>query len=251
MSIEVQHIPGSALFAFSDDIADEDNSTYFIHDNGGRPYRVQIKPNKIAIFDNYHGSLLYEIQDYTRVFIGESPLTEITRFGGGHGPAFRGNSILVESSQQEYIFIGKGVFAFTTNSPINYFLSEVGNNDVPYPYAIDELDHFYLFTEHAVLDTVSPDFIDDPYQSLYSISQQRYQDILGIKGFIGKDQNEVFRLSFQLDPENHYERPWMTNLQVVLMDNSKVPITKMEYINMMEKINSELGISHLISLRIS
>ena len=41
----------------------------------------------------------------TQVFIGRSPLNEMTRRSGGHGPGFDGNSILLKR-HKDYVFIG-------------------------------------------------------------------------------------------------------------------------------------------------
>ena len=243
--MQVQHMAGSATISLSDDVEVADSNTYFTHHNGGRPFRVQVRTNRVVVFDNYDDVQLCELRDPRHVFVGESPLTAMTLFSGGHGPAFKGNSILVETAPLEYVFVGSTLFAFTTDASIIRFVSEVGNNDVPYPYAIDELDRHYLFTEDVVLSAVVEDLIEDPYQALYRVPQEKYKGILDIEGFVGADPDETFRLTYHIDPAWHYDRPWMYNLHAVLKDGTRVPVSKNEYIDMMESVNSALGISKI------
>lgn len=62
-----------------------------------------------------------------------------------------GNSILTELSEGRYLFIGESVFEFQTadgKSGITLYRSPVGNNDVPYPFAMDD-EYVYLLIEDA------------------------------------------------------------------------------------------------------
>ena len=81
---------------------------------------------------------------------------EFTKFGGGYGPEFDGNSILIHVHENEYIFVGHRIFSFRPAFPIVDFKSPVGNNDVPYPYALASRDahrRYYLFAfDGVVLD---------------------------------------------------------------------------------------------------
>lgn len=75
------------------------------------------------------------------IFIGKSVLNEMTKFSGGHGERFDGNTILLrvgETSEFRYLWIGYGIFEFTTDEVIVKFTASVGNNCVPYPYAESE-----------------------------------------------------------------------------------------------------------------
>lgn len=87
------------------------------------------------IFDN-----LIKKYNPTEIFIGKSELNDMTRFSGGYGDKFDGNSILMKidepvSGKFKYVHIGINVFEFTTDEPIVRYVSSVGNNSVPYPYA--------------------------------------------------------------------------------------------------------------------
>lgn len=75
------------------------------------------------------------------VFIGKSVLNSMTDFSGGYGDKYDGNSILLrvgDNTEFRYIFIGLNVVEFTTDEVITKYVSSVGNNQVPYPYAESE-----------------------------------------------------------------------------------------------------------------
>lgn len=119
---------------------------YYTHNNGGRPYKVDIRDEEVKIYNNY------EIKNPdkpivafkpSKVFIGESPECYAEKYDG--------NTILLEIGENEYIYIGECITKFKTLSKVIYYLSPVGNNDVPYPFAIDEKGNFYLIAEDIIL----------------------------------------------------------------------------------------------------
>jgi hypothetical protein len=138
---------------------------YHIVGNGGNPYRAHVvtAANETAN-ENASGRGMTSI-DVTlpnathamhlsavlRVWVGTSPLNTMTRFSGGHGNQFDGNSLLVHVRNNVHVFFGANVYAFEPIAPIRAFVSPVGNSGVSYPYAIDTDDNFYLLTKHAVL----------------------------------------------------------------------------------------------------
>ena len=72
----------------------------------------------------------------------------------------------VKIKDNEYVFIGSEFFSFQSLSEIHTFVSPVGNNDVPYPYAIDSNNNYYLLAENVVLTKMlKPD--DNPYDYYY------------------------------------------------------------------------------------
>ena len=71
----------------------------------------------------------------------------MTKFSGGYGKFFDGNSILLKLSKNKYVYIGSVIYSFTSYNEITTFISPVGNSDVPYPYAIDEKNNYYLLLE--------------------------------------------------------------------------------------------------------
>lgn len=146
-----------------------------IHDNGGRPFKVDIS-SKVDVYkqisnDVYESTPFLTLQPQ-RIFVGTSPLIPMTEFSDGYGPEFDGNSILLEMDPKEktYIFIGSEIFSFQSFDKIVKFVSPVGNNDVPYPYAIDECGNCYLLLEDVVLKLGSFT-IQEPYQYYYKQSR--------------------------------------------------------------------------------
>lgn len=72
------------------------------------------------------------------IFIGTSPYNMMTDFSGGHGDKFDGNSLLLRIGNLEehrYLSISGNIYEFYTDEKITKYVSSVGNNCVPYPYA--------------------------------------------------------------------------------------------------------------------
>ena len=67
--------------------------------------------------------------------------------------------------ENKYIFIGCIIYSFTTDYEITKFISPVGNNDFPYPYAIDTINNYYIML-HTIIISVNHK-IDDPYDYYY------------------------------------------------------------------------------------
>ena len=172
--------------------------SYFIHDNGGRPFIVYIKDQKdVSIYkksdkyfvieeENYKWMYINLVAKYKplKIWIGKSPKNNITLGGGGYGKKFDGNSILLQITKNNYVFIGSSIYTFEHKNKINKFISPVGNNDVPYPYAIDINNNYILFSEYKIMNDVPKKYISDPYEYYYfdenknkSISKLKYKTI--------------------------------------------------------------------------
>jgi len=134
---------------------------YYIHDNGGRPFKVIVDKNKVSIYKNtteYPEEELYDglvkTLNVKEVFVGKSSGNS---YMSDHTPSkakeFIGNSILLEVSAKKYMYIGTEVYMFETEDKIESYYSLVGNNDVPYPIALGTenvyfmLDHTYVKRE--------------------------------------------------------------------------------------------------------
>ena len=165
---------------------------YFIHDNGGRPFLVYVAGNKVWIykhskeviidekgFDNpkYYTELVKEY-DAKQVFIGKSPLNEMTKYSAGHGPKFTGNSILLKIGDKRYVSIGWTIYEFTTKDNILEYHSPVGNSDVPYPVAVGE-DYVYFMIEDKY---VSKDQFED-FPKKYQWHDHAYSKLWGQEPF--------------------------------------------------------------------
>jgi hypothetical protein len=231
MTISVQFVPGTASWSKNKPL---EPNQYLTHDNGGKPYRV-IVGDAITIIDEYENKTLFTLNHET-VWIGESPLTATTEFSGGHGDDFKGNSILVQITERRYVFIGHMVYSFETEHPIIHYVSEVGNNDVPYPFAIDTEHNFYLMIENIMMP-VPEEYHSDPYGYYYN---QEYNSILNINELIsdynGENQKR-YSLSYHCNAKQHYNYPWMKNLHAVDNTTGKVySVSEEDYVEMMRKI---------------
>ena len=165
---------------------------YFTHRNYSRPYLVFVGKNDAYVYvqsinDKYiNEDDLFENEEYytkligyfkfENIFIGKTILNEMTKFSGGHGKWADGNSILIHISSDKYIFIGSDIYSFKSFSKIKKFYSPIGNNDVPYPYAIDDNNNNYLLIEKMVVENFSSKklkkyYYDDPYTIYYNINE--------------------------------------------------------------------------------
>lgn len=154
-------------------------SCYLVHDNGGRPFQVRVDAGAQRFWvlkqalGNDDDEARYEETvvlptEYARAFVGKSPKCPMTRFSGGHGRRFDGNSMLFELGPLRYMHIGESVRTFEARAPITEFVSPVGNSDVPYPYAVDTEGTAYLITEDiALVGYTRAALGTDPYEVYY------------------------------------------------------------------------------------
>ena len=160
---------------------------FFTHDNGGRTYAVFISQFMVLVYKTFidlrdvlsiSDDIIYYCNKPYQVFIGKHKHNSLKQFHGSNNivlsksklehllPSFSsGNSILIEEDPLQYVFIGDSLFEFSTDEPINFFFSPIGNSDVPYPYAIS--DYFtFLLTEKVFISNEDRNTID-PYQQYY------------------------------------------------------------------------------------
>ena len=174
---------------------------YFIHDNGGRPFLVYVAGNKVWIykhskeiivedqkdFDNpkYYTEL---VKEYTakQVFIGKSPKNEMTKYSGGHGPKFTGNSILLKIGDKRYVSIGWTIYEFSTKDEITEYYSPVGNSDVPYPVAIGT-DYVYFMIEDVY---VAKELFED-FPNKYKWHDHAYTKLWGQEPFTAQNKSDM------------------------------------------------------------
>lgn len=98
---------------------------------------------------------MYEIFDSPKIFIGKS---EALEFPDGKVYPYTGNSILAELPDKpgHYVYIGMKIREFSTiaKRKIVKYVSNMGNNGVPYPFAIDEKGSYYLMEEDVTIKTL-------------------------------------------------------------------------------------------------
>ncbi len=140
---------------------------HLIHDNHNRPFTVHIQGYIVTVFRNIDGAphkKVYEaIAD--KIFIGKK-----SPDGGYDGlPAKEavGNTILLHVGDK-YVFIGEEIYEFlpVEGDTIVKYYSNIGPNDVPYPYAIGET-HIYILLEDKVA-------VEKSYFSLHAPIYDQY-----------------------------------------------------------------------------
>lgn len=150
---------------------------YFIHDNYFRPFIVYLNNNSIQIY-KIPNNMFFALTNYSlhmnknkwmyiehvltiskplQYWIGKSPKNDRTNYSNSFGKEFDGNTILVQKDKETYIYIGEEILSFklkiknNNKNKIIYYVSHIGNNDVPYPYAIDSLGNYYLMVEKKII----------------------------------------------------------------------------------------------------
>ena len=232
--------------------------TYYIHDNRRRPYKIIIDKKQVKIYkkkenkkediyeDKYEDKE-FKIYKPIKIFIGKSPKNRMTIFSGGIGKSFDGNSILLQLTKYSYLYIGSEFYTFRTDSEIIDYVSPVGNNDVPYPYAIDSNNYYYLMLEKIKIKV--PENYDDCYTYYYQ-AQLMTQDLgfnkkpifySGILDFL--INNESYTLRWSSDSNKDYKRIQKDigkNISIKLDDGKIIKLTEKSYKQIMDKFNEKL-----------
>jgi hypothetical protein len=138
-------------------------TSYLIHDNGGRPFQVNLTSNTFAVYrqsqieeQGPYNKAIIKPTKYVKVFIGRDPK---------YGKKFDGNSILVQVAAKTYIYIGSEIIKVIINDEITGYKSPIYGSDVAYPYATGK-KNVYLFLEDTYIPT-SLITNKDPYNQLY------------------------------------------------------------------------------------
>jgi hypothetical protein len=161
---------------------------YEIHNNGGRPYKIKIKGKNIDIYSNdLPVNIHISLKNVDKIFIGKSILNEMTRFSGGYGKKFDGNTIIIKPTKtNSYLYLGgNDIVSFTTKYEIVKYFSPIGNNDVPYPYAIDTKNNYYLLAENIMFpgNLINEENPYDPYDTYYNMTKKEKKHTKKISGF--------------------------------------------------------------------
>lgn len=224
-------------------MADQPPRTYLTHHNGDRPYKVVVTGDYVTVLEGnlFAAKPVYE-ETVNQIFVGSSPFNEMTWFSGGFGPEFDGNAMLLHEHDLEYVFVGQSVYRFHALSSIIKFVSPVGNNDVPYPYAIDYEDRYYLFIERVIVrippELITNVFTFDPYRYYYSessitdIRKNIAPKFKGIKSFFN-DGEEEWNLCFRADYRDDAAK--LKNAYLVFDDDTVVTLTETSYNELMEE----------------
>lgn len=146
-----------------------------------------------------------------------------------------------------YVYIGSEIFSFKTDSKIIDYVSPVGNNDVPYPYAIDANDYYYLMIEKIKIKV--PEQYDDCYDYYYQASLMTpniafktnpifYSGILEFR-----INNEQYTLTYNQEPIKEFKRLQKDlgkNITIKLIDGQIIKLTDKSYKKIMDDFNEKL-----------
>lgn len=112
--------------------------TFFVHDNGDRPYRITANKKGIDI----HRIMNFDYDDSSKdEYELELHLNKFRGFWYGFDSEFcckyeaHGNTILIQLTKTKYMYISAEIYTFESDEEILDFISPLGNNDVPYPVA--------------------------------------------------------------------------------------------------------------------
>ena len=132
--------------------------TYEIHDNGGRPFFVEIEGTRVSVKDSDHRLFSLKAKE---IFLGKKSPT-----GVGYSPS--GNTILLKLSSKNYRYIGSEIYDFSPvkGDTILKYYSDIGNSDVPYPYAVGKT-HVYIMLDKVAVEKSYFDMKQDIYGQYY------------------------------------------------------------------------------------
>lgn len=252
---------------------------YRTHDNGGRPFLVYVTNTKVFAYTTPHKE--YHIPDflfdpyeqhaserestlasrwlyskpvfeasYEKVWIGKSVKNDVTEFGGGYGDDFDGNAILLKETHRKnsYVLIHSSITRFVADQEIVQFVSNVGNNDVPYPYAVDLNGHVYLLLNGVKMTSIPKNKTSDPYEFFYAhddlltaymatdaLKQKRPYD----KFLIG---NDAYTLSWTPHPASEYRRLKRIGSPLQLVKNGeRTELTPAHFAKLMNDFAQRMG----------
>jgi len=230
--------------------------TYMVHDNGGRPFRVEIFSNtELCIYKqstNAEKGFPYEPylkQTCQEIWIGQSPECIMTIVGGGFGPAFDGNTILyrLPADKLLYVHIGRDLWQFEALAPIVSFVSPVGNNDVPYPYAIDSKGITYLIVENVVLgaDAKWQEKSGNPYTFYYA------NNLVNVEAWWIDDNRFTLRYCPLSEDNYNFVIPSQHKaMYIQYRGQEKMELTKQMYCALMHSVASERHFIPLFTQRV-
>lgn len=141
---------------------------YYTHYNGDRPFKVVINGKSLKVYietkfnpdetHEYSNTPIYKIDNFRKIFIGDDRQDAFTKDVCEISEAL-GNTILVNIDNKTYAYIGNEIYSFEPEYEITKYNSDIGLNDVPYPYAEDSKNIYimldnnyfekYLFTVYS------------------------------------------------------------------------------------------------------
>lgn len=226
------------------------SKSYNILDNGGHPFQVVITPSTVLIYKQDNNirekdpTLTFHPQ---RVFIGKSPKTRMTEFSGAYGPEWDGNSILLLLKDKTYVYIGAEIYEFKAMSPITKFVSPVGNSAVPYPYAVDEQDNYYLMIEDVIM--LNRQRMTDPYDVYYDYEEKEGKSDLKGHRIVAQYTNQRWGLDYTVDAGKTYDLLTENGkMKMYFVDDEgvKLLVNKSQYVQFFKDWAKKLNYKNLV-----
>ena len=144
--------------------------SYLIHDNGGRPFRVEIQGMKVSVTRTKEEEEEKHLFDFTanELFVGKK--SPKGGYDGLKPKEAEGNSVLLLVGSK-YIYIGSEIYQFepVKGDTIEKYYSDIGNSDVPYPYAIGKT-HVYILLDKVAVEKDFFDMKKPIYEQYYEAS---------------------------------------------------------------------------------
>lgn len=142
------------------------SQSYLIHDNGGRPYRVQIEGKYVLVYKQgtwahdqtkTDETVIMEFKGCQKIFIGKDTSDNQAD----------GNTILLQPDETKnvYFLISRNIYKFETVEPVLDFFSPIGNSDVPYEFAVTK--NWLYLTTAKVRITRRAEYEAEPYMAHY------------------------------------------------------------------------------------
>jgi hypothetical protein len=121
------------------------------------------------------------------------------------------------------------------------FISRMGNNDVPYPYAKDSAGNWYLLIEDAIIRDVPSDSCDvygyptDVYDHYYSMIEMK--GYRGIKHAYHNNEHMILNFSA-------WQKP-LKNVSIEYESGERVELSEEDYVKLMDDFAADKGIKKL------
>jgi hypothetical protein len=217
--------------------------SYLIHSNRYTPFKVTVEDIYTAYIYKNLANEWNLIAKYVceEIFIGKSPRIPMTEFSGGHGPKFDGNSILLHLSCLDYVYIGDKIYTFTARAKIIEYISPVGNNDVPYPYASDTAGNIYLLEENVILLHTENlrgkirQFSSEPYSYYYKCSKitSKHNNIYWLI------DDMKYTLNYTVNAAEIFDSNVKSASTTFVVGKTKIEMSRDEFIAFVEKFGKD------------
>lgn len=159
--------------------------TYFIHDNGGRPFKVVVTRTRLSVFPllryeeetrkwSYHTAPVISFgMRGKKLFVPKQHPRTPSHYVSAQSRFGKGNSLLVRLAPHIYLYIGTEVYVFYAEDTIQEYYSPIGNSDVPYPWAVGRHNVYFMVDVDRqdqltfVPKSMIQGYRGDPYAWLY------------------------------------------------------------------------------------